>query len=505
MNRKRPFRPSLAWALAFVGLIALGGTLLGVRNRTASRPQERPASATVDFGSPRELSIDGRRQQLIGVRTTRAARGMLQRRIRAAGVVRQDDNRTLDFNLKTAGWIQDVFVGYVGQSVRAGEPLFSVYSLELDALMANLLGTLQIRDQMPQIRTGDASQVDHRPLETARLRLKQLDVADDELRALEKERRLPSGLVFRSPMSGVVVDKTVVKGMRVEPGQTLFRIADLSVLLVEADVRESEIPQLSRGARVDVTFDALPGERVSGRIVSTHPRLSEQRALRVIVEIPNPQDRIKAGLYATVEIATMVGEGVLVPVDVVVDSGTNQFVFVAEGNGRFEPRSVQVGARANGQVLVLDGLREGEDVVTRGAFFLDSESRIVAGVRDYAAAPVGDGSGGSRSDRAGPTVAIEWSWKPDPPRAGPNDVELHITDSNGRPVLDADVDARLSMPAMPSMSMPATYANAQLQHVGGGIYRGTASLSMAGRWDLSFDVRRDDRLVHTEHATLLAR
>jgi RND family efflux transporter MFP subunit len=451
------------------------------------------------------LFIDGRRQQLIGVRTTRAARGVLERRIRAAGVVRQDDNRSLDFNLKTSGWIRDVHVAYVGQSVRAGDPLFSVYSLELDALMANLLSTLQVRDQMPASRPGDASEVDNRPLETARLRLKQLDVADEEVRELEKERRLPAGLVFRSPMSGVVIDKTIVKGLRVEPGQTLFRLADLSALLVEADVLESEIPQLSRGARVDVTFDALPAERVSGRIVSTNPRLSEQRALRVIVEIPNPHDRIKAGMYAIVEIATMAGEGVLVPVDVVVDSGTSQFVFVAEGKGRFEPRRVRVGARANGQVLVLDGLREGEDVVIRGAFFLDSESRMTAGVRDYAAVPAGESSGDRQLDRTGPRVVVEWSSTPDPPRAGSNDVEVHITDSNGRPVVDANVDARLSMPAMPAMSMPAISADARLQHVGDGVYRGTASLSMAGRWDLRFDVRRDNRLVHTEHATLLAR
>jgi Cu(I)/Ag(I) efflux system membrane fusion protein len=447
------------------------------------------------------IVLDSRRRQLIGVRTARATHASLSPRIRVSGIVRYDESRVTDFNLKLQGWVRDVHVSYVGQRVQRGQPLFRAYSPDLDALLYSLIGALRARESAPVAQAADGPQYNDRLVESPRLRLKQWDVADEELQTLEKTRQLPDAVVFRSPKNGVVIAKSIVEGMHFEPGQTLYRIADASVLIVEADFHESEVEMVRVGGPVVITLDALPGRTFSGRVVSVYPFLNEEtRTLKARIELLNRDGRLKPGMFATVEAALTPRHGLVVPTDAVVDSGSRQVVFVAQGGGYFEPRTVTTGDKSDGLVLVLGGLRDGEEVATRATFFLDSESQMRSALQDYQG--VGSSSGPSAA-AAGLRFTIGVT--PDPPRTGENVLEVRLTDVAGHPVSDADIDLVLSMPAMPLMNMPAMRSEARLTHLKEGRYTGRASISMGGRWDVTITARREGRLLGSTHTTLLVR
>jgi RND family efflux transporter MFP subunit len=454
-------------------------------------------------GGAEGIILDARRRQLIGVRTVRVAPGALPRHIRGSGIIRYDEARITDFNLKFQGWIRELSVSYVGQRVHTGQPLFTVYSPELDALQNNLIGALRAREQTAATQTADSPQYGDRLVESPRLRLKQWDVAEEEVRRLEQTRQLPDGVVFRSPRDGVVIDKAVLTGMRFEPGQTLYKIADASTLIVEADFSEPGIESLHVGASATIRIDASPGqERLSGRVVSLYPFLSEQtRTLKARIELPNRSGRVKPGMFATVEVAGHATTGLVIPEDAVIDSGTRQTVFVAEGEGYYQPRAVKIGQRSDGRVLVLEGLRDGEEVATRAAFFLDSESQMRSAFQNYGGAAV------SLVERSEPSTGAKFIVRvsPDPPRTGHNSFDVSVRDANGRPLNGATVLVRLSMPSMPSMNMPAMHAEANLIESDAGNYTGHTAISMAGRWNVTVTARRSGHLIGTTQTTLLVR
>lgn len=496
---RRLLRRPLGLALLLLGIVALGATVTALRDRLVAGPAKAEASATApDIRTG--IVLDERRQQLIGVRTARVSRGSLTRTIRGTGAVAYDETRLMDVNLKVEGWIRDVHASYVGQRVKRGEPLVAVYSPELDAVQSNLLTALRGREQSASGLAADTSYAD-RVVDAPRRRLLQWGVSEQEVRALEQTGRIPPAVVFRSPMDGVVVEKAVMKGSHVQPGQTLYKIADLSVVWIEADFHESDVNLLKEGARTDVRLVAYPGERFTGRILNTHPFLSGQtRTITTRIELQNPARRLKPGMSASVEIATNTTEGLLVPTDAVLDSGSRQIVFVAQGDGHFEPRAVTVGARADDRALILSGLTENEQIATRATFFLDSESQIRTALQNYSPAP--------SAPRPSPSVqGVELSlqFTPNPPRAGENVIHVRVQDPEGRPMTDAQLQVRLQMPPMPAMNMPAMRSEARLMHLADGVYSGSAVIQMAGRWDVTVTALREGRLVASKHTTLIAR
>lgn len=486
-----------------VAVLALVATGLVVRGRVVGEVVETSVAAgstAEPANSNAGFVVDGRRRQLIGVRTVRVTEGSLARHARGSGIVRYDEGRVTDFNLKFHGWIRELSVSYVGQRVEKGQPLFTVYSPDLEALQNNLIGAMRAREQTAAAQTADGPQYGDRLVESPRLRLKQWDVADEELRLLEKTRQLPDAVIFRSPRDGVVIEKAILRGMRFEPGQTLYKIADASTLIVEADFPESDIDTVRVGAPAAIELDAAPGQSLSGRVLSLYPFLSEQsRTLKARVELSNRNRRLKPGMFAAVEVSAGARTGLVVPEDAVVDSGSRQTVFVAQGGGYYEPRAVKLGQRSGGQVLVVAGLHDGEEIATRATFFLDSESQMRSALQDYQGA-----SAVGKSDQStGPQLTIRV--KSEPARTGDNAIEVHIRDTDGRPVTDADVLVRLSMPPMPSMNMPAMQTDARLMPASDGNYTGHASISMAGRWTVTVTARRSGRLIGTTQTTLLVR
>jgi RND family efflux transporter MFP subunit len=447
------------------------------------------------------LTIDLRRQQLIGVRTAPVERSALTRAIRTVGTVEYDETRLSDVNLKLEGWIRDLHVDYTGRLVRKGEPLFTLYSPELVTTQNEYLLALKTRDRLSESPIGDAREYADRLVEAARQRLTLWDLPSEQIAAIAETREPQTALLFRSPVDGFVIEKRVFSGMHVRPGDSLYRIADLSRVWVEGDFYESDVAVLREGQHAAVTLDAYPGERFAGQVIYIYPYVEERtRTIRVRFEFPNREGRLKPGMYANVELDVSLDDGLTVPTNALLASGTRQYVFVSLGDGHFEPRRVRIGQRLSEAVQILEGLEEGEQVATNAAFFIDSESQLRAALEGFAAPPAP-----AEPAAPGERLQIAYSSRPDPPRTGDNSFEVTVRDPDGAPVTDGEVTVTFYMAAMPTMNMPAMRTEAALMHGGGGVYRGTGTVAMAGRWEVTVTVTRSGRRAGSRQFAVVAR
>ena len=460
------------------------------------------ASPSGPAPTPRgNVTIDARRQQLIGVRIVPVMRASLAQTVRAVGVVRYDETRLSDVNLKIEGWIRDLYVDSTGQAVEKGQPLFTLYSPDLITTEQEYLLALKARDRVQGSAIADARERADDLIASARQRLSRWGLSTDDLRALDESQQPSEAIVFRSPASGFVIEKQALKGLHVVAGESLYKIADLSAVWVEADVYENEISGVRVGATAAVTMDAYAGERFSGRVIYIYPYLDEKtRTNKVRFAFANPGGRLKPGMFANVEVPVGAGMGLTVPANAVLDSGTEQIVFVAQGDGVFEPRAVKVGRRLADATQILEGLKEGEHVATGAAFFLDSESQLRASLQGYEAAPAAGGSPTSVT-----ATDISFHTVPDPARVGDNQFEAIVKDANGKPIDDADVTVQLFMAAMPAMGMPATRSDAKLSPAGRGVYRGQGQVLTAGQWDATVTVMRGGQRLGTKQLPIIAR
>jgi multidrug efflux pump subunit AcrA (membrane-fusion protein) len=465
------------------------------------RPSVTPPSAA-DEAEPRApVTIDGRRQQLVGVRLVEVRREPLTHTVRAQGIVRFDESRWTDVNVRTEGWIRTLHVDRTGDRVRRGQPLLALYSPELATVQAEYLLALRTRDAGADAASPSGAQA-ARLVEAARQRLARWDLPDEHVASLAGRRDVPPLVVFRSPVSGIVMEKKAVEGMRVMPGDTLFRIVDPSAVWIEADVYEADVALVRVGQKATATVEAWPGDTFPGRVSWTAPTVDETtRTIKVRIELPNKGGRLKPGMFAETTLATEVPHGPVVPMDAVLDTGGSQFVFVSEGDGYFEPRRVRIGRQVNGRGQVLEGVTAGEQVAASATFFIDSESQLRAALEGYKATPApAPAAGGGRS-----SLDIALRSTPDPPRAGVTQFEALVKTPAGAPVTDASVSLVLYMPAMPSMNMPAMRSEAALGHAGNGVYRGSIDVMMNGRWEATVTVTRGSERLATKQLTLIAR
>lgn len=489
------------------GVPIVGGLVAAAPPEAAGADTPMPKSSGAMPGSdptmldPRaEIQIDPRRQQLIGVRTAPVERGMAVRTVRTVGTVEYDETRLRDVNLKVSGWIRDLYVNYTGKAVEAGDPLFTLYSPELLTTMQEYLLAVQARQDMTGSQIPEAREYAEHLVAAARQRIELWDLPPDQLQALEESREAQPAVTFRSPASGYVIEKHVVEGMYVPAGQTMYTIADLSRVWVEADIYEQEIPFVRQGLRATVALDAYPGEQFTGRIVYIYPFVeADTRTVRVRFDVPNPDGRLKPGMYANVALEAPVGMSTTIPANALLDSGSRQLVFVAEGDGYFQPRDVRVGEQVGDRVRILDGLQPGEQVATNATFFLDSESQLRASLQAFEPGPVMAQAG------AGDRLDITFRSDPDPPRTGTSSFEVTVRDAAGQPVTDADVSVTLFMAAMPSMNMPAMRTQAVLPAAGEGMYRGPGQVIMGGRWDVTVNVSKGGERLGARQLSIVAR
>lgn len=325
--------------------------------------------------------IPGDKLQRLGVRTAIAGPRTLTRTVRAVGTVQIDERRQTAVSPKFEGYVTRLYVATTGAPVRRGQPLLEVYSPELVSAQEEYWIARQnlaaYGGAAPEIRARF-----ERLAAAGRSRLTNWGIKPRDLVGMEKGSA-QSGVVLRSPANGVVMEKLARVGQRFMAGEVLYQVAGLDRVWLVANVFEQDVAALASGRQAQATFEAYPGRTFAGRVALVYPTLeSGTRTLAVRIELANPDNALKPGLYGNVEIAgPAVNAAVAVPDGAILDSGKRQLVFIAAGDGRFESREVEIGTRANGFSAVLRGVAAGESVVVDGNFMIDAESNLRAGTQ----------------------------------------------------------------------------------------------------------------------------
>jgi len=331
------------------------------------------------FAGYAPVSVTEQGMKLAGIRTTPAIRGVLHRSIRAVGTVRSDERRIHQVTLKSAGYVERLFVGTTGQLVHQGDPILSIYSPDLLSAQSEYLRARQTVQDLQASGMEEVRRSAEDLLNSSKRKLELLDVPETLIREIERTGTPQRALTFTAPVSGYVTARPVVAGMMVEPGTELYTVTDLSKVWIEADVYENEAAYLKTGQEATLTLPYDPTVQMTGKIALIYPVLDPgSRTLRVRFETDNPGLVLKPGMFANAELQIQSADGIIVPDNAVLDTGDRQLVFVETSPGQFAPRSVRVGLRGDGQALLLEGVQEGDPVVVQANFLLDSESRIRA-------------------------------------------------------------------------------------------------------------------------------
>ena len=329
------------------------------------------------------VTIDTARQQLIGLRTAKVAEGPVGGDLRTLARLAPDETRIRKVNVKVEGFVEKLYADFVGQPVAKGQPLFSLYSPDFVSAQREYL--LAAKTQKA-LAGGSLQQSGGELLEAAKRRLQLWDVPPQALDRLEKTGEVQKDVTLRSPISGVITAKTVVEGARLAPGDMPLEITDLSHLWGLADVYETELSRVRLGQAADLTLQAFPGRTFKARVAFIDPVLDPKtRTAKVRLVVANPKGELKPDMFGDAVLHAGQRRGLTVPLDAVLDSGTRKVVFVALGDGRFEPREVETGPSAGDRVEIRQGLAEGEEVVTGAAFLVDSESSLRAALAQMAA------------------------------------------------------------------------------------------------------------------------
>lgn len=341
----------------------------------------------VDAAAQGFVKISPERVQMIGVQSEVASRRNLVRPIRAVGTVQFDERQTYVVSTRYEGWIEKLLVNTTGEKVLRGQPLMEIYSPDL--VLAQQEYAL-LRQSIAESRGGGSAATSRRLLQGAEQRLRYLDFPAGALQSLRVGGQPKPIVAIPSPVSGTVIDKPALKGMRFMPGEALYKIVDMSTVWLIAEVFEQDLANIRVGQDATITVRAYPERTFSGRVAFIYPVVGQEtRTARVRIEMPNPDDLLKADMYANVEIASPLGprDVLAIPESAVIDSGTRQVVLIDHGDGRFEPRAVKLGDRAEGYVAVIDGVSADERVVVSANFLIDAESNLKAALSSF----VGEG------------------------------------------------------------------------------------------------------------------
>lgn len=400
-----------------------------------------------EAGGANVVSISPDRVQKLGVKSEAAVLRALNKTLRVVGRIESDERRIYTIAPKFEGWVERLYVNSTGQTVSKGQPLFDVYSPEL----------VSVQREYALARQGEAALTDSdakdsmKQLADAGLaRLKNWDMGGAQ--ALKNGRR---SLTFAAPVSGIVLEKKAVQGMRFMPGEVLYQIADLSSVWVVAEVPEQDIGQIKVGSKVQVNIGAYPDKQFEGKIAFVYPVLNTvTRTVQVRLELANPKGLLMPGMFASVVLAAGAGSEVLtVPTSAVIDSGTRQVVLVRLAEGRFEPRNVKLGTRGDDYVEVLDGIIEGEQVVTSANFLIDAESNLKAALGGLG------GLGGHEAHAAAPSVQPAAAT---PARAKPKAAGVGHQATGILNEINADGTVSITFETIKSLGMPGMTMDFQL-------------------------------------------
>jgi Cu(I)/Ag(I) efflux system membrane fusion protein len=334
---------------------------------SSSKPSAQPVSH--DFDVPVE------RQQQFGVTYAQAKRQRLVRTVRTVGLVAADKGRQWMYVPRTDGYVQKLYLTSPGQVVEKGQDLLQVYSPDLATSEQELIKLIENRDH------GAAHDIDQL-IQSAKRRLRQWNLTGQQIDELEKSRISSEYLTLVSPFKGVVEDVPADQGARFSMGQKLISVADLSLVWVWAEFYQNEIPIIKVGQTVSITFGS--DQSFTGVVAVVSPFISQtQRTTKIRIDLPNPDLQLRPGMYVNADLSVDLGEGLTVPINAVVPTGSRNIVFLDKGNGKLQPTMVQLGSQVGDDYQVLSGLKEGDRVVASANFLIDAESQVQGALQDF--------------------------------------------------------------------------------------------------------------------------
>ena len=349
-------------------------------------PKYLDPEASTTSAPPGSIAIDSRVVQTLGIRLATAARGDFTRVVDTVGLVGVDEHRIEAIQVREPGWVERLEVRAAGDAVRRGQFLAGVYS-------PDLLATQQ--EYLIARSSGDV-----RLIEAARQRLTLFGISDSQIARIEKTGHVERRVDYYAPFDGYVMELGIRQGAAVEPGTTLFQLADLGSVWITAEVPETQAAWIKAGDRAEAAVPALPGERFEGRVDYIYPDVTQAtRTLKVRIVIHNPHKTLRPGMFATTGLSgTTLTQILTVPTEAVIKTGTRSIIIVAEDGTHFRPLRVRVGAEYGGRSQILEGLKLGQTVVASGQFLIDSEANLRGAFDNLA------GSNESKPDDANPMM-----------------------------------------------------------------------------------------------------
>ena len=392
------------------------------------------------------IHIDPVTIQNMGVTTEEAKTRILTKTIRATGKIDYDETKMYSVTTKVMGYVERLYVDYTGQTVRKGQVLMDLYSPELVATQQEFLQAIHYQKQLQNSSIDEARKEADELVQSSRQRLLYWDIPENEITALEQRGIPKKTMTIVSPVDGVVTDKMVTQGQNVMSGMTLYKIADVSSVWILADIYQYELPWIKVGQKADIDISYIPGKTFTGTVDYIYPYLNmETKTATIRIKVRNLAGaEFKPEMYATVSLfsPTQV-KRVTVPDRAVIHSGERNILVVALGGGYFAPRDVTLGVDADGYVEILQGLREGEEVVTSSQFLIDSESNLKAalnGMRPLAerdsskpsrqAEPEGQAEAGAKVDKPENKKGKHGVWNADPKKMENGEASLAVNASH---------------------------------------------------------------------------
>lgn len=514
-NYRNAFVFALAGNLALIGILAgfwwrssvqkkTQGTMQAASN---AAPETSMSGAENTALAPHEVTLvpvqlSPERLQSIGVRMGRVERKTVSDEIRVTGNVAVDETKLAYVQTRYSGYIQKVFADATYQYLRKGQPLFTIYSPDVAATEREYLVAKQnhhrvVGSTVPGVAESAASL-----LEAATERLKQWGVLAKEIARLESTGQVQQELTVESPVSGYITERNALPNLTVQPETRLYTVADLSTVWVFAEVFQSDLGRIKIGDRATLTVDSYPGRTFEGRVNFIYPQVDMMtRTVRARLAVSNPGLKLTPGMFVNVALKVPSGTQLVIPVSGVLQSGARQVVFVNRGDGYLEPREVELGARSGDDFIVLNGLKEGEEIVTSANFLIDSESQLQAALGSFVPPPPGAGAAGAMN---APQANVELTTDPTPPRKGGNTIRVKLNDADGAPLSGAEVSVTFFMPAMPAMGMAAMRTPVSLADEGAGLYEGTGQLDSGGTWQVTIVARKNGQTIATKQLSVNA-
>lgn len=342
------------------------------------------AMSESDVSGISTVSVSPSKQVLANVATSTAVKMALEKEIRAVGAIDYAEPNFKHISMRFPGRLDKLYLTYTGQAVRKGDPVAEVYSPEaISAQQEYLLAKDsydEVKDQTDVISGGALTLLDQ-----ARQKLLRWDFTGKQIAELESTKVVAKTITIHSPISGTVLKKNVDPQYYAAAGENLYDVADLSTVWMYADVYEYELQHIKIGQAVEASTDTYPGRVFTGRVVFISPTIDpSSRTAKVRMEIPNPHLDLKVGMYVNALISVKFPETVVVPASAVLSTGSRQIVWVQKESGVFQPRAVTTGERTGDYVQILQGINEGDTIVTSGGYLIDSESQLETAMKSTA-------------------------------------------------------------------------------------------------------------------------